>query len=203
MTPARPMLPGAFAVLTDLPSGLWRGWISRPFSLSAAGVVRHGHASWEGDVVIRWITPDPAEAYEVLQTRGLIPDDYCGAFVCVQCDGSGIRDRLVDAECLDCDGTGHRPHPASLPDLVAWASLGFGAHAGGPGILGMEEIVRCDGYYAPLAWSVGTIFIDSMPAGRIRNQLFRSGCDVMETPTLNTLIVPSLNNGASATSEGP
>lgn len=76
------------------------------------------------------VPSDPAEAFETLIARGVLPqsfaDDPQRAFVHTDRpdDGWGdTRDALT-------------PHPPTIPDLVAWASLGAAA------ILRAEELAR-------------------------------------------------------------
>lgn len=180
MTPARPMLCPVLDALVDWHPGeeCPSKWLALDDVRVAFGVVAAPGGPAEGvhfvaprqpaapegrDVRRAWAIPSVAEAFEVLQTRNLIPDGYVGRFVCGACGGAGtLRSLALDlAEmsrgvlagrpdpCPECDA-GVVDHPATMADLVAWASLGFAAAdsvtgfdgevvAGPPGVLGMEE----------------------------------------------------------------
>lgn len=107
----------------------------------------------------RWITSDPAEAWERLQARDIIPLDYRGRFVCGSCDGTGIFPVRSDGTRGGWLCACHEealPHPGTLPDLVAWSSLGFAARDdGSPGILATEEMARAS-QPCPFVWKVET-----------------------------------------------
>jgi len=158
VTPALPMLGAVLDALTA-----WQGNVGMPsywvgmcqVSCDDAGVTAQRPPGWLGPDVVRlaWAVPSPAEAYEVLQTRGLIPMDYAGRFVCGACGGTGTsRSLAIDLgaltrgmlvgradPCTDCT-VGFADRPATMADLVAWASMGFAASDdGAPGILGHEE----------------------------------------------------------------
>jgi hypothetical protein len=72
----------------------------------------------------------PAEAVEVLHTRGLWPwapgDDASPRWWCDRCDGTGLdpRVRLYRKPCAERCDWGTAAHPPTLADLVAVASLG-------------------------------------------------------------------------------
>lgn len=166
MTPARPNLAAVLAALTDTDESEWWYWLNLSgamswFTLTTAGVeftLRH----WPFERDLPWITTDAAFAWEVLQTRGIIPDGYVGRFACRHCGGTGrvvLRNDLVDyvwVPCL-CPGPLPRPtpHPPSVPDLVAWASLGFAASDDGtPGIYGIEELAQRMRRDARVQWRV-------------------------------------------------
>lgn len=154
------------AVLDELTA--WQGCVGMPsywaeacrISCDDTGVTAQHPPAWSGPSVTRlaWLTTDPAEAWELLQARGLIPLGYEGRFVCEGCEGVGkgrfpsiTTEELARGEnwfryrdCDDRDATGHRPHPPTVAALASWLSLGWvasddGAH---PGILGAEELAR-------------------------------------------------------------
>lgn len=171
---ARPQLAAVLDALVS--SGPADGAVPPSFWIDTPGVRTSALASAEGVVVVTpwgtsrygWITTDPAEAYERLQTRDLIPMDYRGRFVCGECDGDGFivpekfdwtatMGRDVSFEpCVFCGGSGAISLPPSLPALIAWASLGFAARDdGSPGILAAEEMARAS-QPCPFAWKVAT-----------------------------------------------
>ena len=146
MTPQRPMLGPALDALTNerdhrhydaSPSVLLRTGATR-VTTSATGVdlwVRDEYG-WG----FRWRTTDPAEAWELLQARDLVPLDCRSRFVCEDCGGTGGP---YVGGCLDCNAIGHRPHPSTVAALASWASLGWApADDGHPGIAGAEELAR-------------------------------------------------------------
>lgn len=137
MTRARPMLAEVLAVLTGLPLAFWRPYDPARVVVTGTDVSLRavpGERGWAVGPIL-WSYPDPAEAWEVLGTHGIIPMDYAGRFLCA---------------CPECAGALHE-RPTSLPDLVAWASLGFAASdEGAPGIYGMEEEIAL----AYPAWQV-------------------------------------------------
>ncbi len=98
---------------------------------------------WVGDEYgwsFRWRTTDPAEAWEILQARDLVPMDAASRFVCEGCGGSG---GAYVGGCLDCNAIGHRPHPSTVAALASWASLGWApTDDGHPGIACAEELAR-------------------------------------------------------------
>lgn len=157
-TPQRPMLGPVLDALTERtrirePSGILhdgrRSRVGISHSLHGVALSVHGVS-----VSYRWITTDPAEAWELLQARDLIPMGCVGRFVCEACAGGGVvavglarlpclRCALPCADCggteraggavCDCVGSlrqnavalGHRPHPPTVAALASWASLGF------------------------------------------------------------------------------
>lgn len=153
MTPARPMLADVLAALTDLPVDFWRAVQSDRVVVARDAVsVLTALPSVLAAGPVAWTVPDPAKAWEVLQTRDLIPGDYEGRFACTSCGGTSrivLRNDLVDyfaIPCHACPGPLSRPYlrPQTLPELVSWASLGFVSSDDGqhPGILGAEELAR-------------------------------------------------------------
>lgn len=143
VTPQRPMLGAVLDALTHerdhrhydaSPSVLLRTGATR-VTTSATGVdlwVRDEYG-WG----FRWRTTDPAEAWEILQARDLVPLDCRSRFVCEDCGGTGGP---YVGGCLDCNAIGHRPHPSTVAALASWASLGWApADDGHPGIAGAEE----------------------------------------------------------------
>ena len=158
VTPRRPALGAVLDALTepsngDPPPSFW--CTVPPVVIDRGAVVVVG--SPYHSVRYPWATTNPAEAWEILQARDLIPLDYRGRFVCERCNGSGLV--IVDREsgerdfcdvCAEEDANatgglravGHRPHPPTIAALAAWASLGFAASDdGAPGILGAEELM--------------------------------------------------------------
>jgi hypothetical protein len=109
-----------------------------------------------------WTTTDPAEAWELLQARDLIPLAYVGRFVCEVCaDPSAKSARRV--ECAN----GVTPHLPTVAALASWASLGFAAHDDGtPGILGAEELAGAMSPDAPVWWRVSQPGADASQAYR-------------------------------------
>ena len=147
VTPQRPMLGAVLDALTNerdhrhydaSPSVLLRTGATR-VTTSATGVDLwvHDEYGWS----FRWRTTDPAEAWEILQARDLVPLGCVSRFVCSTCDGRGeLLYDVVGDPCDDCDRTGHRPHPPTVAALASWASLGWApADDGHPGIAGAEE----------------------------------------------------------------
>lgn len=94
-----------------------------------------------------WLHTSPAEAQETLVARGVLPEGWCGdvrrGWWCPVCSGRGVvtyqtEGGLEDDGCGVCavddpDATGgvrltgYTPHAATIPDLVAVASLGWTA----------------------------------------------------------------------------
>lgn len=205
MTLARPMLAEVLGVLTPHSAERWDPRATRLDRVDVQGVWCVP-AAWNPAIarvaVCPWAYPDPAEAWEVLQTRGLIPDDYRGRFV--------HREFIADSLSPESGGfSGWRGeillHPASLPDLVAWASIGFapsddGSHAG---ILGAEEIVQRHNPDRRAVWAVGAPLVEDKYAGRrYARDLAAVGIDVF-VPKVGdiTLWAPPLNIPALPTSE--
>ena len=111
------------------------------------------------DVRREWVTHDPHEAWEMLVTRDLLDESPRRAWWCTGCDGRGTgayEDGYVEwdtgawvgPDCSVCEGRGCIERPASIPALVAVASLAM--HQ----VLGVEELcVRaCDEL---ASWGVG------------------------------------------------
>lgn len=237
MTPARPNLAAVLAALTDTDAWQWTDVLRFDNAVPIATATDVG-VFWQDDAEVwhpiplategigdgfraltrvPWITTDAAFAWEVLQTRGLIPMDYVGRFVCSTCKGWGrVRWQVVgegrpvinagsDAPCpCGCvRGALPRPapHPTSLPDLVSWASLGFKASDDGkhPGILGMEEIGRRTREDVWVQWQTGAL--------RDRPYLV-GGADMALDSAMNTLTItipplqssPAVNTRAAAPS---
>lgn len=139
MTPAYPALAAVLAALTSLPAEVWEAWpsISKRLAMDERGV-RLIHIMNDGFPAMGptpWIATDPAEAWEILDARGLLPSEGARAFWCGACDGAGCgpfeacyREPGTDAwtgpTCTACRGERRADHPTTVPDLVAWASLG-------------------------------------------------------------------------------
>ena len=201
--PRRPMLGAVLAHLTGTSPALWAefavlGDVSADeCGASMAGGRRGGSRS----IVVPWTTTDPAEAWELLQARDLIPLDYRGRFVCGVCGGSGLVSvgSVRAMQCPDCDvghGHGHRPHPPTVAALASWASLGFAASDDGvPGILGAEELARTLSPDAPVWWRVAPQSADAVPAYTRDGPAWRllgAGLGWWRRPTHTALIVPPL-----------
>lgn len=136
---ARPALPTVLAALTDIPVEDFSG---RRISLADAGVFRAPRSFPGLETLATWITTDPAEAWEILDARGLLPPEGSRGFWCRRCDGRGSialggeypeRDYCDACSVEDVTATGGvracgwTVRPATIPDLVAWASLGADA----------------------------------------------------------------------------
>lgn len=202
VSPRRPALGAVLDALTT-----WEGYDVPPSDRVALGGAAFGASAWSesvvmgvagGNVEYRWITADPAEAWERLQTIDLIPLDYRGRFVCEGCAGGGVvavgiarlpclRCALPCAECCgservggavcECVGSlrqdavalGHLPHPPTVAALVSWASLGFAASDdGSPGILGAEELMGELSPGTPTRWRVTRVA--DIPTNVFRNE---------------------------------
>ena len=149
----RPGLAGVIEALTNTSPGhymLWSGMGA--WSISGKG------SRYDKDVPGRlgvavsnpWTVTDPRDAMELLQTRGLAPeDDVRRGFWCSRCAGSGVVtvgpfDAPERGNCSveDADVTGglrrvgHLPEPDTIPELVAYTSLSV------PAILRAEELAR-------------------------------------------------------------
>lgn len=164
MTPARPMLAEVLAVLTGTEAWRWRDamrFTNATIRFDPLGVGLFWQdvmLEWQPIAVldstgigadfrapppfIPWACPSPAEAWEMLQARDLIPMDYRGSFFCTVCHGVGHIQRatatrrsgvgqpvITRSMCVACAGAGYHAHPQTLPDLVAWVSLGAEAIA--------------------------------------------------------------------------
>ena len=197
---ARPALPTVLAALTDLPAETWTrrifpdgeerlGARRRRVVASDSGVVTMlspviydpplGSRA-AGELLVPWITADPAEAWEILVTAGILDEDPRRTFdvyshvvdgeIYRAPDGSVFipggdagfevraiaepgadevqwairrgaigrkvaiprpmleRGRVVDVMTESLRSIARQwPHPATIPDLVAWASLGADA----------------------------------------------------------------------------
>lgn len=112
----RPALAPVLAALTDLPMEVWAVWLAEPPSpievYDHSACVRLAQWRPQGYAMgpVAWITRDPAEAWEILDARGLLPPDGSRGFWC----------RRVSYDTPD----GYVDRPATIPDIVAWASLG-------------------------------------------------------------------------------
>ena len=157
---ARPQLAAVLAALTGHPPDRWRPCEARLDRVDTQGAW-YSPAAWPATAAhigcVPWIYPDPAEAWEVLHTRDIIPMDYRGRFVCGACDGTGITPVRNDGTRGGWLCACHEealPHPGTLSDLVAWASIGFAARDdGSPGILAAEEMAQAS-QPCPFAWKV-------------------------------------------------
>lgn len=157
---ARPQIAAVLAALTNHNAAWWQEMLTRTtirVEFTAAGVALVALPEFGTAIVHHWITTDPAEAWERLQACDLIPLDYCGRFVCGACDGTGITPVRNDGTRGGWLCACHEealPYANTLPDLVAWASVGFAARDdGSPGILGAEEMARAS-QPCPFAWKV-------------------------------------------------
>lgn len=139
---ARPALPAVLAALLGMSEGTAR-ILAGPGALriDEAGTCPADH--WlAAKVRYPWITTDPAEAWEILDARGLLPPEGSRGFWCRRCDGRGSialggeypeRDYCDECSVEDVMATGgvracgSATIPATIPDLVAWASLGADA----------------------------------------------------------------------------
>ena len=188
MTPRRPRLAPVLAHLTDTDPAFWAVHAGDVLTLSSEGVAT------DRVPLVRWITRNPAKAYEVLQTRGLIPMGYEGRFL--------HEEFILDSLSPEAGGTSGlhavaRPYPTSLPDLVAWASLGFAsADDGTPGIVAAEELAALYGY--PLAWEVGPWpegIGETYRPGTVGKRLRDAGIGTWLSGGLLCLAVPPLTAG--------
>lgn len=167
MTPSRPQLAPVLAALTGREEREWAFLLSFPdWSLRfTEGRVDVDYPMEKNRPFLLNGFPltvaSVAEAWEVLVARGLIPHGYAGRFLCPLCVRFHGESRAEWSSCGPCGRTLRTrdpappiTHPATMPDLVAWLSLGFapsddGAH---PGILGAEELAASYGH--PVAWEV-------------------------------------------------
>ncbi len=177
--PQRPMLGEVLDALTNerdhrhydaSPSVLLRTGATR-VTTSATGV-----DLWVCDEYgwsFRWRTTDPAEAWEILQARDLVPLDCRSRFVCEDCGGTGGP---YVGGCLDCNAIGHRPHPSTVAALASWASLGWApADDGHPGIAGAEEWALAMVGVPAVWWRVGPVERDGVVPGHARSDLAAAG----------------------------
>lgn len=85
------------------------------------------HSGWRYWARRRLVTPDPAEAYEALMSRGLVPEDPLGlrSFGCRQCAGIGAVSNVRSGvtACSLCEGRGYRATP-EYQALYRWARMG-------------------------------------------------------------------------------
>ena len=167
MSLARPQLAAVLAALTDCREheeqpAFWLSLDGCRLELVASDgawfdAPRQSRAPEGRSVRRRWVTTNPAEAWERLQACDLIPMDYRGRFVCGVCDGTGIFPVRNDGTRGGWICACHEealPHANTLPELVAWASLGFAARDdGSPGILAAEEMAQAS-QPCPFAWKV-------------------------------------------------
>ena len=131
---ARPRLAEVLAALTGVAA--WDRRVS--IELDAAGASgAHGGFSQH----YPWENIGPADAQETLVARGLLPDGWCGdvrrRWCCATCGGTGSV-RKSETLWFLCDWCifGVTDHAATIPDLVAVASLGWDA------IQRAEELAR-------------------------------------------------------------
>lgn len=158
-TVARPALAEVLASLSDCDALWWQRLIDRGWTVEirndAHGPTVRGHVFED---LPRWHIADPAAALEKLTTDGVLPQSWAGdvsrAFWCEACDGKGgvhIKSHTEFHDDWDWCGTcaaedpnvtgsyvadGTTGAPATLPDLVAWASLGAAT------ILAAEQLAR-------------------------------------------------------------
>ena len=171
MTAARPQLAAVLAALTDLPvdevAALVHLRLVHLLGRADDPTELLGFHDATGAVVrtaVLHIT-SVAEAWEVLETRGLIPHGYVGRFVCELCDRFHGESLATLSSCGECkrvlrtrDPAPASPHPATIPNLVAWASLGFAASDdGSPGILGHEEQAEREAHGWDVRWRIATM----------------------------------------------
>lgn len=211
--PRRPALGAVINALTvlgngDPPPSYWCDATGLSVVVSDRGqvvVVGSPHHS----VRYGWVTHDPAEAWEMLQTRDLIPMDYVGRFVCEACGGRGSTDVVAPGgfgfshRCYACKGAAHLPHPPTVAALASWASLGFAASDdGSPGILGAEELAGHDDFAGavfsaapPVWWRVSAPGGDEPRAyrsGSPKQALLDAGLGFRRRPTHTALYAPPL-----------
>lgn len=168
VTRDRDVALAALDALTDLPAGAWSPWLPSSICMDAWSArvqlptaLRSREASMGP---VPWVTNDPQEAWELLQARDLAPlvDDATRRFRCHRCGGRGVvpsggeypeREACDTCAIEDEDATGGyrtrgwMERPSTLPDLVAWASLGLAATEDGgrlvaPGIGNLEAWAR-------------------------------------------------------------
>ncbi len=202
MTPSRPQLAPVLAALTDTDVAVWQEQLTPGvFALVTATDVGlfwvHADGSWlptdsPGDVPLT--VASVADAWEVLVARGLIPHGYAGRFVCWRCNGAGQFDGDT---CMACDD-GSYEHSQSLPDLVAWLSLGFAPSDDGthPGILGAEELAASYGH--PVAWEVTAPVLGIGSAyreGSVGERLLGAGIATWVSNGHLVLAVPPITDG--------
>ena len=110
-----------------------REQVVRSFATTFRGDITLDAQGWRaGPLSGRW-SVTPAEAVEVLATRGLWPwapgDDAAPRWWCERCQGSGLdpRVRLYRKPCAERCDWGTAADPPTLAALVAVASLGVDA----------------------------------------------------------------------------
>lgn len=128
----RPGLADVLAALTGDERDWWdyQLFLARTVTLQSGGVYTdsEGLRNLRRDGAVPWITKDTREALELLQTRGLAPeDDVRRRFIA----GPEWRTGAAPDSPLAMFGV-----PFTIPDLVAYASLGPAA------ILRAEELAR-------------------------------------------------------------
>ena len=201
VTPHRPQLGAVLDALTVTLPGASppSAWTDAAWTLSAAWAAR---ADGTG-AVYPWRTTDPAEAWEILQARDLVPLDCRSRFVCEGCGGSGnggdvvtLLGRAGTVACHVCRATGHRPHPMTVAALASWASLGWAATDDGhPGIAGAEEWALAMVGVPAVWWRVGPVERDGVVPGHARSDLAAAGFGWSwngRRPDGVTLVVPPL-----------
>lgn len=147
----RPALGDVLAALTDTAPEQWAPESYRVTSVTTRWVGRrHPPRGMGVDGGVPLVVTDPREALEILQTRGIAPEDDERRFFRCACDGKPIvtpaRGGQAIPYCVRCGyydepSAPQRPeyavpNPQTIPDLVAWASLGTAA------ILRAEELAR-------------------------------------------------------------
>lgn len=169
--PRRPQLAAVLAALTDTSVVVWQSALRDPLVVPYFSPVDVGLFCEQKDGA--WVAisdqfesvpltvTSVKEAWERLETRGLIPHGYAGRFLCPLCVRFHGESRAEWSSCGPCGRTLRTrdpappiTHPATMPDLVAWLSLGFAPSDDGthPGILGAEELAASYGH--PVAWEV-------------------------------------------------
>lgn len=150
--PLRPALADVLAVLTGTQPAQWSPESYRVTAVTCHWAERRPPPQGMGvDGGVPLTVTDPAEAFETLIARGVLPDAFAGderrAFWCVHCFGRGTffdeyAGGSVSWPCEYCAppdhdaGSGLCASPPTIPALVAWASLGPAA------ILRAEELAR-------------------------------------------------------------
>lgn len=139
--PLRPALADVLAVLTDTLPAQWSPESYRVTAVTWRWVGRRHPPQGMGvDGGVPLAMTDPAEAFEAITVRGVLPDSWAvdvrRGWVCAMCGGDGNGNAPLSGACVPCRGFGHVAHPPTIPALVAWASLGPTA------ILRAEELAR-------------------------------------------------------------
>lgn len=143
---ARPALPAALAALLDCRPGeeTPAQWLAMPGCVLAFGAIGGAGRQRDGarfvvprspnarildpigmgrDVRRAWTTRDPAEAWEILDARGLLPPEGVRGFRVEM----PVRASFGDGPEGDAVVYTMHARPVTIPDLVAWASLGADA----------------------------------------------------------------------------